>query len=192
MTLPAHPTTRTVKSCLKKWRTLDNYVLQERSLSKLFNDLCPNNLIIEDVLLKVSALNDFYSTNIFDTFTVSKHILDCRIDEDLKNGDIALVGKIAPVSIGGKTRNLYSFASKYCSHHNPEAYPIYDSYVEKVLMYFKKEDDLKDYGKFIEVMKRFKKFYDLEDFTIREIDIYLWLTGKRFFPNKYYGGNKRN
>ena len=34
-------------------------------------------------------------------------------------------------NINGKKKNLYSFASKYCSHHNPEAYPIYDSYVDE-------------------------------------------------------------
>jgi hypothetical protein len=34
--------------------------------------------------------------------------------------------------------NFYSFATKYCSHHKPEMYPIYDSYVDKMLGYFKK------------------------------------------------------
>lgn len=29
--------------------------------------------------------------------------------------------------------NFYSFASKYCSHHNPLDYPIYDIYVDEVL-----------------------------------------------------------
>ena len=144
-------------------------------------------------MLKVSALNDFYSTNIYDTFTVSKHILNCKVDEELKNGNIGLVDQIAPVTISGKTRNFYSFASKYCSHHKPEIYPIYDSYVEKMLMHFKKKDkfynfkkdELKKYKKFIEVIQAFKIFYKLNTFSLRQIDIYLWLAGKEYFPNNY-------
>ncbi len=149
----------------------------------MFNELCPNNTTIESILLKVSALNDFYSTNIFDTYTVAKHILSCKIDAELEKGDVNLVNKIAPVTMSGKTRNFYSFASKYCSHHNPEIYPIYDSYVEKMLMYFKKKDkfprfkkdDLKEYNTFLRTIQAFKIFYHLDGFSLRQIDIYLWL-----------------
>lgn len=193
MSNPPTPDEKAVHVYLKEWKTLENYILQEKSLGLLFNKLCPDNTKIENVLLKVSALNDFYSTNIFDTFTVSKHILNCKIDADLKKGEINLVNKIAPVTISGKTRNFYSFASKYCSHHNPETYPIYDSYVEKMLMHFKKKDkfasfkkdDLKNYERFLGVIREFMKYYKLSLFSLREIDIYLWLAGKEYFPNKY-------
>lgn len=187
------PSEKIVNAYLEKWGTLENYILQENSLSLLFNKLCPDNTNIENILLKVSALNDFYSTNIFDTFTVSKHILNCSIDQDLNIGCKSLVNKIALVTIKGKTRNFYSFASKYCSHHKPEFYPIYDSYVEKMLMYFKKIDkfdsfkkeDLKKYERFLEIIHKFKQYYNLGNFSLRQIDIYLWLAGKEYFPNKY-------
>ena len=190
---PSTPNKESIDSYIKKWKTLENYILQEKSLSLLFNKLCTGNKKIENILLKVSALNDFYSTNIYDTYSVSKHILECDIDEDLKKGNIEIVNKIAPVTISGKTRNFYSFASKYCSHHQPEIYPIYDSYVEKMLMYFKrkdkyyqfKKDELKVYSKFLEVIKEFQKYYNLGGYSLREIDIYLWLAGKKYFPNKY-------
>jgi hypothetical protein len=193
MTNVVTPNRKVIKSYLDKWKTLENYTLQERSLSLLFNKLCPKNNKIEEVLLKVSALNDFYSTNIFDTYTVSKHILDCRIDQDLKSGCKKLVNKIALVTMKKRTINFYSFASKYCSHHKPEVYPIYDSYVEKMLMYLKrnnkfasyKKSELKTYYRFIEIINEFKKFYNLDQFSLRELDIYLWLAGKKYFPNKY-------
>lgn len=193
MVLPSKPSDKIVITYLKKWGTLENYILQEKSLGLLFNKLCPDNTKIEDVLIKVSALNDFYSTNIFDTFTVSKHILNCKIDKYLEDEDVGLVNKIALVTINGKTRNFYSFASKYCSHHKPDIYPIYDSYVEKMLMYFKKKDrfcqfrkeHLKVYKKFIEIIQTFKEYYNLDKFSLRQIDIYLWLAGKEYFPNKY-------
>jgi len=191
---PASPSKNIVNDYLKEWETLEKYTLQESSLGLLFNKLCPNNKNIKDILLKVSALNDFYSTNIYDTFTVSKHILDCNIDHDLKNKDKSLVNKIALIKMkGGREINFYSFASKYCCHHLPDIYPIYDSYVEKMLMYFKKKDkfypfireDLKKYNIFLEVISKFQHHYNLENFTLREIDIYLWLAGKEYFPNKY-------
>ncbi len=54
----------------------------------------------------------------------------------------------------------------------PETYPIYDSYVEKMLIYFKridefesfKKDDLKTYSRFIEMIGKFKDHYNLSWF----------------------------
>ena len=49
---------------------------------------------------------------------------------------------------------------------------------------FKKED-LKSYNTFIDIILKFKKSYQLEKFSLREIDIFLWLAGKKYFPKKY-------
>jgi hypothetical protein len=59
-----------VRHYLDKWDALENYTLQENALKKLFFQTYPQNTDIDDVLIKVSALNDFYSTNIFSVFTV--------------------------------------------------------------------------------------------------------------------------
>src|SRR5438552_241306 len=130
---PLRPTVSLVNDRLREWETLEKYTLQEASLSLLFRELCPRNDEISHVLLKVSALNDFYSTNFFDTHSVAKHILAIGVTERLLNGDPHLVNELALVTVGGTQRNFYSFASKYCNHHNAEAFPIYDSYVEKML-----------------------------------------------------------
>lgn len=191
--MPKMPTSKEIKKYLKKWNELENYKLQERSINLLFTDLCPENKKIEPILLKASVLNDFYSTNIFDIFTLSKHILSCNIDKCLQNNSKDIVNKIAFVKIKNKKRNFYSFASKYCSHHKPNDYPIYDYFVEKMLMFFKKEDkfyrfkkeELREYTKFVEIINSFKSFYNLDNFSLREIDIYLWLAGKYYFPKKY-------
>lgn len=188
------PSENEIVKYLKLWDSFENYVLQERSLRKLFLETYPNNKEIDDVLIKVSCLNDFYSTNIFSPFSVAKHIVDLNIDERLKDGDLSLVNEIAKVKMsGGKMKNFYSFATKYCSHHRPEIYPIYDSYVEKVLLYFKKKDaffdfkseDLKQYEKFKNVLVKFSDYYGLESHGLREIDQYLWQIGKEYFPKKY-------
>lgn len=185
------PTCKTVEMYLQQWNTLENYVMQENSLDKLFFDLIPENRIIEDVLIKCSTLNDFYSTNIFSIFPVAKHILQLNIDSRLKNGDLTLVNDIADVK--ELDRRFYSFASKYCSHHKPELFPIYDSYVDKVLRYFRnvdkfanfKNDDLKDYVKFKYILEEFKVYYSLEQYSLKELDRYLWLLGKEYFKKEY-------
>ena len=94
------PSIEQVEFYLAKWDTLENYRLQENALNKLFFELCPNNTDIIDVLLKASALNDFYSTNIFSIYPVAKHICTLDIDARLKAGDVTLVGDIQYVNIG--------------------------------------------------------------------------------------------
>ena len=187
------PSTKEVSKYLKKWDSLKNYVLQENALNKLFFDLCASNKDINNILIKCSTLNDYYSTNIFSVFAVAKHILELDIDKRLKAGDLSLVNDIAHVTINGKAKYFYSFASKYCSHHYPEKYAIYDSYVEKVLVYFNKLDhysdfrrqELRDYNIFNKVLLDFRKYYKLEKYNVKDIDRYLWQLGKDFFPNKY-------
>ncbi|MBE6512913.1 MAG: hypothetical protein E7Z75_07230 [Methanobrevibacter olleyae] len=181
------PSKEEVDKYIEKWNKLENYVNQENSLNKLFHDLLPENKLIEDILIKASTLNDFYSTNIFSIFPVAKHIHELDIDERLYNGDLSLVDDIADVK--DLNKRFYSFATKYCSHHNPDDYPIFDNYVSKVLVHFKKRDkfakfkmeDLRDYIKFNEVLDEFAKFYNLEEFTRKELDMYLWQLGKEYF-----------
>jgi hypothetical protein len=187
------PSNKSISKYLNEWNTLEKYTLQESSLGKLFHNYCPNNQDIECILLKVSVLNDFYSTNIFDTYSIAKHILNLNIDSKLKSGDQTLVNDIALVNISNKKRNFYSFASKYCSHHNPEAFPIYDSYVDKMLRHYRKVDkfnkfnnkDLKSYPKFINIIKSLREFYKVDMYSLRQLDIFLWLAGKEYLPNSY-------
>lgn len=187
------PSITEVEKYLLSWDELENYLLQEHALNKLFFELCPNNKDISDVLLKASALNDFYSTNIYSIFPVAKHIFNMDIDERLRAGDESLVDEMQNVVINGREMHFYSFSSKYCSHHNPEAYPIYDSYVDKVLCYFRnldrfsdfKSSDLKEYTKFKQILIEFRAFYGLDRYGLKDIDKYIWQYGKEHFPNNY-------
>ncbi len=167
--------------------------MQENSLDKLFISVMPHNTDIRDILIKASTLNDFYSTNIFSIFPVAKHILNIDIDERLSIGDTSLINDIANVEISGKHKFFYSFATKYCSHHNPIDFPIYDSYVENVLMYFSKKDaflkikraDLKDYDFFKQSLISFATYYNINSYNLKDLDRYLWQLGKEYFPKKY-------
>lgn len=88
------PSAGEVEKYLKSWKNLKNYKLQEEALDKLFFELLPSNEEISDILLKVAALNDFYSTNIFSVYPVAEHILSLKIDERLRRGDVTLVNEI--------------------------------------------------------------------------------------------------
>ena len=187
-----NPTVEEVKYWLAAWDKLEDYESQERAVNRVFRDYYSNS-DLENILIKCSVLNDFYSTNIFKIYPVAKHILSLHIDERLKGGDPTLVDDIAKNDIGGKIKNFYSFASKYCSHHNQLEFPIYDSYVHKVLKYYQKvdrfsrfdENDLKNYPKFKKILIEFRKFYGLEQFNLKELDKYLWQFGKKYFPKNY-------
>ena len=193
------PSPDEVQKYLLKWDNLGNYVVQEEALDDLFMKTYPNNTDIKQVIIKVSALNDFYSTNIFKVYNVAKHIIDLNIDERLAINDVTLVNDIAKVQVSDdKFVNFYSFATKYCSRHKPTEYPIFDSFVEKLLKYFRDvdkkiifhNDELKDYQKYKSILLDFQKKYGLEDFNLKQIDKYLWQLGKEKFPKNYGKGKK--
>lgn len=198
------PSVKDAEWFINYWNELPSYSDQEKALIKLFKEFSKNDNI-ENILIKCSSLNDFYSTNIFDIHTVAQHILSLNIDKRLMDGDYSLVDDIARVKVNGKDHFFYSFATKYCSHHQPELYAIYDKYVEKVLLTMKERerfaefnrDDLKDYGKYMDVIEAFQQTFGLTQYNIKQLDQYLWQLGKWYFNNygliyKYYNREDEN
>ncbi len=182
------PCEESISKYLDKWDASEKYVCEDSALYKLFHVHCPENRDIESILLKVSVLNDFYSTRIYNSkiFPTAKHILNINnIDSRLKSGDLTLVNDIAET----KFKRFYSFASKYCSHHNPDKFPIYDSYVGKMLVHYRtvdkfhkfKNKDLKSYPKFVESIEALRGFYGVKQSSIRDLDRFLWQAGKQYF-----------
>ena len=199
------PSAKDAEWFLDYWKKLPSYSNQEKALDKLFMDICKKNDNIEDILIKCSSLNDFYSTNIFDIHTVAQHILSLHIDERLEKGDRSLVNDIAHVEVNGKDHFFYSFATKYCSHHQPQRYAIYDSYVEKVLVSMNsrehfakfKREELKDYETYMSVIRAFQQKFGLMQYNIKQLDQYLWQLGKWYFNQygltfKYYNREEDN
>lgn len=197
------PSKNEVSKYLARWNSNDEYVQSDESLSKMFTQTYPFNDNIHDVLIKVCSLNAIYSTNILSNslrFTVAKHIVDLHIDQRLADKDKKLVNQIAKVKVNGhKTINFYSFATKYCSHHFPEYYSMYDGYVEQMLMHFMRVDkfynsekvDLRCYRIYHHVITTFKERYKLQQYTLKEIDIYLWQAGKEHFLKQYSRGKSK-
>jgi len=186
----------TIEQHLYNWKGNEKLQGIDKTLDVLFQEYFNTNTFFEHILIKVCTLNSLYSTQIFDTYSVAKHIYELEVDEDLLTGDLSLVNRIAKCEISGKSKNFYSFASKYCAHHKPETYSIYDSFVEKALFTFNENDpfdtfkkpELRDYPTFMRVMDNFIQKNHLHEYSLAEVDKYLWLAGKEF---KSKGNEKR-
>jgi hypothetical protein len=199
------PCKQQVERYLKRWNSLpENYITQEKVLNMLFSGAFRLNNDIQNILVKCCTLNDFYSTKIYKIYPVAKQILDLNIDKALNEGDLSLVERISNIDMLDKNGALthycfYSFATKYCSQHNPEAYPMFDSYIETILKHFRKNDnrfwfrneDLKNYPSFKKIIIDFQTLYDLTEFCLKDMDRYLWQLGKEYYPNNYNTGGKK-
>ena len=85
-----------------------------------------------DALLRYHVINECLQKGI------AYHIYNIKdIDNALKKGEYSLIDRIARghgVSSKGKEKHFYSFASKYCSFHNPEKFAIYDMLIQDLLV----------------------------------------------------------
>lgn len=165
----------------------------DQALRDLFSHY-PRNDNLAHVLLKVAAVNSLYSAGVLDVGKVARHIYQQapEVDAALKIGASDIVDRIAKghnVRKGrtGKEIHFWSFATKYCSWHNPSSYPLWDSRVCRYLSSLKKtkyaevsHPDLWEcYADFKDLISRFRTLAGLESFTFKEIDAFLWKYGEK-------------
>lgn len=186
MPIPPKPTSAEVYGKIHQFNATQKYIDLAQLLDHTFRAK-PSNTRLMDVLEKVMLLNSAYSTNIFDVYEAAGHIVKANIDPLLAIGDLRAVELIRKMTLGGKLRDNYVFATKYCAIHQPSYYRFYDQFVGKTLKYFRRtdkfmkfyNDDLKNYSKFCKIVAEFEMYYGISGFTPRDLDKYLWLTGKR-------------
>jgi hypothetical protein len=185
-TLLQTPSVETVRSACERFDR-ENHLI-EQTLSELFQQY-PHNEDLRHVLLKVVAVNSLYHTCIYALDTVARHIHShaSEIDAALEAGSHEIVDKIAKVKVQGKVHNFFSFATKYCSWHQPEKYPIYDSRIDTYLWNLQQQNafatafhhpHLWDYPKFHGIVVTFRDSHGLSEFTFKEIDKFLYLQGE--------------
>lgn len=162
----------------------------EPAIRKLLQTF-PNNTDVSEILLKVITINQIYSTGIFAVQPVAERICAADIDAALRAGETGVVHRIDRLqftAFGGKEvdRSIYSFATKYCALHQPLHYPIYDGLIATGLLNYSRQDgfagfkydDLRQYDTFKGVVLSFREHYGLTEFTLREVDQFLWTLGK--------------
>ena len=80
-----------------------------------------------------------------------------------------------------KKKTFYSFATKYCSFHNPDAFPIYDSIVCELLYAYgtniKNLDQIEGYQDFKNALKQIQEENNL-NYKPQDFDKFLWSYGK--------------
>lgn len=154
------------KPSLKKYLDIflgqEMYFINDTRNLELFRKN-PDNNKEEDIQTKMSAISDDPGLQqISNTEDVVNHILNLKIDDRLKKGDLTLVEDIAHVMIQGKPVYLLHFASVYCNYHRPEVYPIYsDQYIDFYKRYIREHnlpldpEKLNTYETFTKVLNDF-------------------------------------
>ena len=179
------PTVELVRSAGDRFG--DENEVTEKALTELVQKF-PRNSEESHVLLKVAAINQLYTTQIYAVRIVAAHIIEINakfnVDALLDAESFGLVDQIAQVRVADKQRNNLSFASKYCSWHRPESYPIYDSYAERCLWEYRKQFGLSfvrkqlwEYPSFVDAVKEFQERFELQRLSFKEIDKFLYLKG---------------
>lgn len=183
MKLP-EPTIKYVRRRLESVKDDPDYYGAEGALELVFRQW-PENASYDHVIIKTIMLNRAYSTRIYDVWTVARHIRALDIDERLRRGDETLIHEIASVTFKDKQRNFYSFATKYCSWHEPEKYQIYDSYVDWLVWNYQKQFrfgsfrryELLEYPRFVQIVHHLKDRFGLATLSNKELDKFLWIEG---------------
>jgi hypothetical protein len=201
--LPEIATPQLVDEYHQKFVNNEQFVLGERVVRNVFTQY-PGNTSLDNIMIKICVLNTIYSTRINAIYAVARKILSLKIDDRIISADKTLVNEIAQVNINKKShRNFYSFASKYCHFHNT-TYPIYDSFVEDMLVHYQIKESfmalgkgmnpktkthirkhLRGYDRFSEAMESFKVKYGLQNCSTEEIDHFLWGYGRKLYPKNY-------
>jgi len=174
----------------------------DSALTELFTKY-PKNDNFDHVLLKVAALNTLYSTMIRvygnhpTVYDVTRHIVDMNIDPGLDLCLPKLVHKISMIEKDNKPYYHYSFATKFCSFHRPESYPIWDSRVDEYLGQLRnrekhkesgfpqfKRKDLWNYPEFKKIVTEMRDHYGLQEFSFKQIDGFLFCEGGKLLEAK--------
>ncbi len=174
------PTPDTVNEAIRRYD--EQHQLRESALETLFR-LFPLNSDIDQVVIKIVAVNSLCGTCIFAIEDVARNIhrQHMALDAALALGDPSAVDLIARIRLDGKDHNFYSFATKYANCQQPDMYPVYDSRIDAYLWSLQQKthfasyqhNDLCSYPKFAEIMKEFRKVHRLEEFSYKQIDKFL-------------------
>jgi hypothetical protein len=194
MELPL-PTIKLVKEKCAEYDNAPWNKLGDLALAQLLGKFRENT---EDshVLLKVLVLNKLFSSWVPDIKVepLAVYIAGCGIDPLLKDGTSGAVKLITDCP--EMKRRHYSFATKFCSWHEPTKYPIYDRYADACLWLYQKQrafsknfhhQDLEGYDGLIRIITAFGTFFELklnDDVTYRELDKFLWLLGGEIIKEK--------
>lgn len=183
---------RTIDTEIAAFDTEPETALAESTIHELIFTH-PNNQDVRHILLKVIAINALYHARVLDMDLqpLSLHIKSIgELDARLRQGVPDVVDLIWKSQ--GTKRHYFSFATKFCSWHNQEAYAIYDLNVWEALVAYRaknerfafRNSECDSYTGFLAIVRRFQKSYGLDDYSLKSIDKFLWRIGGRFIAER--------
>jgi hypothetical protein len=140
----------------------------------------------EASLLKVTAINQLYSTNIFAVGRMAEHIVAVMHATPSTHYDVDLVESIAKVqrNVGvSDYRHHTSFASKFAHFFvDADRFVIYDAIAIQMVKYHLgrgryKQDTKHPYQAFVRNLGRMRTYANLTC-SNRDLDHYLWVAGQ--------------
>jgi hypothetical protein len=192
-----------ILECSEIFEKPEIYGFPEKAVNEVFNKF-KNTKDPVEILIKVVVLNSLYSTSIYNTQRLAKSIFEIKNFQILSNNDsLELINKIRKGhkiinNKTGRERDLYSFATKYCSFHNPEKYPIYDNIIKDLFNKLKKEkildekfsnEEMYDYPRFKILVNNIMEKFDFKpNQDYKKFDQGMWIIGKylKIINNKKY------
>jgi hypothetical protein len=178
------PTPSLVREYVTQFENDPECVATDAAIALLIRTF-PNNSNIEEVLLKVAAVNQLYNAGVYTraVYAVAELICRSEVDSKLDQGSLGLVDEIAHTEITGENHR-YVFATKYCHWHRPAVYPICDNDAADLIWRYQKADRFgnflksnlvsENYRRYYEIVEEFGSHYGLGEVTFRELDKFLW------------------
>lgn len=193
---------RIIKEAITIMKTHPRYSKAEIAVNLVFKAY-PENVDFPAVLAKVCILNDLYGTNIYNTFKMAEHICNIKkLDAMIQARKLEAVDFIRHdhgiKTKSEKDRDFYSFATKYCSFHNPAHFPIWDNLVSDLIYQWNKYYEwdkslthakLHEYPVFTTIIKSILKYLSDRNLTVKTLDMGLWIIGKYVFRYRKNVGN---
>jgi hypothetical protein len=133
----------------------------------------------ETCLIKASAINQLYGTNVYALPRMAKHLCDVMSEAPI---DDDLVERLAALPTDGKIRRHVSFASKFAHFFiDRDRFPIFDSYAQERLRFHLSGATLPtinppQYPDYVAAHNALIKLCGLQC-SGRELDRYLWVGG---------------
>lgn len=159
---------------------------------------------LESIQIAVIALDSIYHTQLDDALLAARNIyyLDKEgglLDDIINAEDISckknVIKKITEINKDYINKNIYSFATKFCSFCNSTKYPIIDKYsatlIYKYLIQFEEKVVKKRMGDYVYYIESYNKFISLcrfptdEEIDYKKIDRFLWTYGKLLSKKGY-------
>lgn len=193
--IPVSQIRHQLQFCSHLFDTTESFDLPARLIAGVVKRF-PRNDSFEPVYEKTVLINTLYSTVVYDTLNMAKHIVSRNIDLKLMSADLSVIGDMRAGHGIRSNRGLnkeidfYSFSTKYAAFHRPDVFPLFDNYVMRLLSQFNKSyeftekfsyEALRDYERFKKTVDKFSEFVNMESFLYEKFDHALWLYGKYIF-----------